>query len=122
MALMGDAAKLANKLVDEGKGVDKQVRRRSIARLGRDLRTVGGALGVLGGDPAAYAAGRRDRLVKRKGVAVPTVDAQIAARTEARGAKDFARADAIRAELAAMGVELLDRPDGTTDWRVRDDG
>jgi cysteinyl-tRNA synthetase len=122
VATMGDAAKLANKLIDETKGVDKQVRRRSIARLGRDLRTVGGALGVLGGDPAAYAAGRRDRLVKRKGVPVATVDAQIVARKEARGAKDFARADTIRAELAALGVELLDRPDGSTDWRVRDDG
>jgi cysteinyl-tRNA synthetase len=34
-------------------------------------------------------------------------------------AKDFARADAIRAELAAMGVELQDVPGGgETTWRV----
>ncbi|MCA9677292.1 MAG: cysteine--tRNA ligase, partial [Myxococcales bacterium] len=35
IAAMGEAAKLANKLLDEGKGVAKDVRRRSLARLGR---------------------------------------------------------------------------------------
>ena len=38
-------------------------------------------------------------------------------RAEARKAKDFARADEIRAELKAGGVELMDTPAGTT-WRV----
>ena len=41
-------------------------------------------------------------------------------RTAARAAKDFARADVVRAELLATGVELLDTPAGT-DWRVQDD-
>jgi cysteinyl-tRNA synthetase len=121
VAAMGDAAKLANKLLDEGKGVDKQVRRRTLARIARDLRTVGVALGVLGGSPTAYLAERRDRLVKRKGIDVAAIDASIAARTAARASKDFTRADAIRAELAGRGIELLDRPDGSTDWRVRDE-
>jgi len=122
MAALGEAAKLANKLLEDGKGIDKQMRRRSLARLGRELREVGGVLGVFGSDPGSYLAERRDRLVKRKGIPVTTVDAQIAARVAARAGKDFARADAIRAELAAQGIELLDRPDGTTDWRVRDEG
>ena len=33
-------------------------------------------------------------------------------RTDARAAKDFAQADAIRKELDAMGVELQDVPGG----------
>jgi len=39
-------------------------------------------------------------------------------RTEARAAKDFSRADEIRDRLAALGVALEDRGDGTT-WRLR---
>lgn len=37
-------------------------------------------------------------------------------RAAAKKAKDFARADAIREELAAKGIELRDSPEGTT-WR-----
>jgi cysteinyl-tRNA synthetase len=39
---------------------------------------------------------------------------RIAARTEAKRARDFARADAIRDELAALGVVLKDSAQGTT--------
>ncbi len=38
-------------------------------------------------------------------------------RSEARGAQDYARADAIRERLAALGVILEDRPEGTI-WRI----
>jgi len=44
------------------------------------------------------------------------IDALIAERTEARAAKNFARSDAIRDELAAAGVVLEDSAQGTT-WR-----
>lgn len=46
------------------------------------------------------------------------VEALLAERQEARKAKDFARADAIRDELAAMNVEIKDTREGTT-WHVR---
>jgi cysteinyl-tRNA synthetase len=121
MAALGEAAKLANKLLDEGKGIDKQVRRRTLARIGRDLRAVGDALGVFANAPAAYLADRRDRLAKRKQIDAGEVERAIAERTAARQGKDFARADAIRKELAGRGVELLDAPSGATEWRVQDE-
>ena len=44
--------------------------------------------------------------------------ALLAARVEAREARDWARADALRDELAAMGVEVTDGPAGTTARRL----
>ena len=120
MAAMGEAAKLANKLLDEGKGVDKQVRRRTLARLARDLRQAGEALGILGRSPTEALHDRRDRLVRRKGVDAVAVARCIEERAAARAGKDFARADDLRRQLTELGVELLDTPGGT-DWRVRDE-
>ncbi len=45
------------------------------------------------------------------------VGERIAARAQARKSKDFKAADAIRAELAAKGVEIEDTPQGTK-WRL----
>jgi cysteinyl-tRNA synthetase len=59
----------------------------------------------------------RDRRAKQKGITDADVEAKIAARKAAREAKDFAKADALRAELTALGVELMDGPTGTT-WRI----
>ena len=47
------------------------------------------------------------------------VNAKLAERASARAAKDYARGDAIRDELKALGVEVLDILGGT-DWRVHD--
>jgi cysteinyl-tRNA synthetase len=119
VAALHAALTLANKLLESSKGVDKQLRRRTLARLARDIRTVGDALGVFSQEPATYLRERRDRLVKAKQIDVSAVQAKIAERAAARGAKDFARADAIRKELAETGVALHDTPGGT-DWSVQD--
>ena len=72
------------------------------------LRAAGHLLGVLEHTPEAWFHGDAD----------PTqIEAAIAERIAARRAKNFARADTIRAELLAQGIALEDKPDGTTIWR-----
>ena len=46
----------------------------------------------------------------------PEIDALVAARTEAKKAKNWAEADRIRDELKARGIETTDTPQGTK-WR-----
>ena len=43
----------------------------------------------------------------------------IQARKEAKSKKDFAKADQIRDELKSLGVEIIDKPGGYTDWIQR---
>jgi cysteinyl-tRNA synthetase len=44
------------------------------------------------------------------------IDALVAARVEARRARNFAEADRIRDQLAAEGIDIMDGPEGST-WR-----
>ena len=46
------------------------------------------------------------------------VESLLEQRTEARKAKDWPRADEIRAEIDALGVEVMDNPSGST-WRKK---
>lgn len=72
---------------------------------------------VLGLDLAEL---RREDLRVRPATATVT-EAEIATRLgerrDARAAKDFARSDAIRDELAALGVEVMDGDPLGWDWR-----
>jgi cysteinyl-tRNA synthetase len=118
VAELGEAARAANKLLDDPKSAPKDVRRRSLARLRRDLRDAAcGALGLLCQDPRAFLHARRARLAALRGIDPAEIDAQLVEREAARKAKDFARADAIRASLRERGVEIMDTPRGA-EWRV----
>jgi cysteinyl-tRNA synthetase len=117
IAALGEAAKTANKLLDEPKGVAKPVRRRSLAQLARDMRSVGSALGLFLSEPAVFLDERRSRLASKRGIDPAQVAVLLSERTAARQAKDFARADALRDRMKEMGVEVLDTPHGV-DWKI----
>ncbi len=81
---------------------------------------IGGVLGLLESDPAAWAARIRAREERELAAAVDPawVEGKIAERAAARKARDFAAADRVRAELLERGVALEDGAGGTT-WRLR---
>ncbi len=78
---------------------------------------MGSELGILQRPPARALEELRAKAVVRRGIDPAMVEARIAERAEARRAKDFARSDAVRDELAALGVTIQDGPAGTT-WKV----
>jgi cysteinyl-tRNA synthetase len=84
------------------------------AELGAELRSLGGVLGIL-----ALPTEQWFRLSRVGGgwVSDDEVDRLVEARAAARAAKNWAQSDRIRHELAAAGIILEDRPDGTTVWR-----
>jgi cysteinyl-tRNA synthetase len=112
-----DAFVLANKLLDDPKAMPKPERAKTLAAIARDARAAGATLGIMRRPPAEFLLARRGRLCLRRKIDPAAVEARIVERAGARAAKDFKRADEIRAELKATGVELMDTPAGTT-WRV----
>ena len=48
-----------------------------------------------------------------------SIDDRIRAPKVARAAKNFAEADRLRDELAALGVAIKDNKDGTTTWEPK---
>jgi len=93
------------------------------------LKTLGGRLGLLQQEPATWIKGKPAILEPRQiigdfrveaelsfALSESEIEARIAERAEAKAAKDYARADAIRAELAAQGIIIKDTAGGV-EWR-----
>lgn len=81
-------------------------------RLKAEILACGQELGILGQTPAAWFSTAQPAQVD-----AAEVEALIEERRAARARKDWATADVMRDKLTAMGIVLMDGPQGTT-WRV----
>ncbi len=82
-------------------------------RLAGELKRLAGGLGLLQQTPQTFLKGAQQQVA----LSEEEIEAKIAERQAAKGSKDFARADAIRDELAALGIILKDSREGTT-WVI----
>jgi len=96
-----------HELRDIASQMEGEARANAIAR----LRNAGRIMGFLNVTPSDWFKG-----VDAKGPTGDDIDALLLERASARKAKDFARSDQIRDDLAARGIIIEDGPDGAT-WR-----
>jgi len=99
LAVLFDMARSINKALDAGSDV---------RALAESFVAMCSLLGIVQQDGTAWFQGGD--------VDVARIEQLIAERAEARGNRDFARADAVRDELAVMGIVLEDGPQGTL-WK-----
>ena len=81
------------------------------------VRVWHGILGLFGERPQDFLAELRTRRASRHGLDVAHIEALMQERQAARAARDFARSDTLRDELAGMGVVLRDTPTGAV-WDI----
>jgi cysteinyl-tRNA synthetase len=102
-----------NSLLAATKGVDKAARLTAAAAFVADMEQVAAILGCFGAAPEVWLLRRRDRRAALSRLDPARVEAVLTARREARAAKDWARADAIRDEMTALGLTVKDGPEGS---------
>ncbi len=119
LAKLADFLKGVNELCDQAMRKKGTAPKSSVEQAKAGFGALEAELG-LGTEAAdAILARIRDRRAMATGLETASVEQRIAERNEARKSKDFAKADRIRDELEALGVELLDGPEGTG-WTMAD--
>lgn len=106
-ALIDEMIQNANESLDDN-AKNRVLKRESVANIAYIARLLG--FGTQ--NPFEYFQFGIDDATKQK------IDALIIKRNDAKKAKDFARSDAIRDEITALGVSLMDTPQGTFWERV----
>ncbi len=122
LSVLAELGRAANEIVMQAPKLKKDPAKHEALRglAAAALRALDAAcapLGLMQAESEAYWARTKARRLRLRGLDAATIDAKVAARSEARRAKDFARADAIRKELAESAVEIFDAGD-TSSWKI----
>lgn len=117
LARVSELLKAANELCDFAARKKGKVSASAVAHAEKGFAAMSEILGLGAQDPEAFLTRIRDRRARALGLEPAEVLKRIEARKQARADKDFALADKLRDELAVLGVELHDSPEGTS-WSI----
>jgi cysteinyl-tRNA synthetase len=109
LAVMFDLARELNKAKEQNSA--------HIPSLAMTLRSLGSLLGILQNDPEAFLKGEA-----QTGLSEADIENKIRERLQAKKAKNWTLADAIRNDLKQQGIILEDMPNGITTWRREESG
>lgn len=118
LAHTSDFLSALNQLCDAAMAKKGKAAKAAVEAAKRGLDALGARLGLGTDEPSAFLTRVRDRRAAALGLDRQWVEQMLRERREARSAKDFARADEIREELAERGVEVLDGQ-AETSWRLQ---
>ena len=104
--------RIVNRLLDDKSLRAGEGTRQVLEEFGQRMAHVTAETGLFGQDPAAFLDALRLSRCRRGNIDVERVEELLALRVAARREKDFARSDELRDELARMGVEVRDTPEG----------
>lgn len=82
------------------------------------VRRFGRLMSLFQQNPSQFLIDLDDRLLAKAKLRRVDIDQLVAARQKVREAKDFKRADELRTELSAMGIQVADTPQGSF-WEVQ---
>ncbi|KAK2992478.1 hypothetical protein RJ640_011617 [Escallonia rubra] len=116
LAAMSDPLKTANDLLHTRKGKKQKLRIESLAALEKAIKNALITLGFMPTSSSEVLHQLREKALKRAKLTENEVLHRIDERNTARKNKEFGKSDAIRKDLAAVGISLMDSPEGTT-WR-----
>ncbi|CAH9107006.1 unnamed protein product [Cuscuta europaea] len=116
LAAMSDPLKMMNDLLHTRKGKKQGLRIESLVALEKTIRSALSILGLIPSDYCEVLQQLREKALTRANLREDQVFHKIEERMWARKNKEYERSDSIRKELAALGIALMDSPDGTT-WR-----
>ncbi|NOR55309.1 MAG: cysteine--tRNA ligase, partial [Sulfurovum sp.] len=102
LALIDELIGLTNDALDANPK-DKSLKKETLA----NLEFINTLLGFGGKEPFSYFQIGVDEALKTQ------IETLIEARLTAKKEKDFARSDAIRDEITALGISIMDSPEGT---------
>ncbi|XP_038679056.1 cysteine--tRNA ligase, chloroplastic/mitochondrial isoform X2 [Tripterygium wilfordii] len=116
LASLSDPLKTINDMLHTRKGKKQTKRIEALAAMENIIRSI---LTILGLMPTSYAEvlqQLREKALTRAKLTEDDILRKIEERTTARKNKDYEKSDAIRKDLAAVGIALMDSPDGTS-WK-----
>lgn len=112
-----DMIRLTNNFIVDEKNIASSDKTRILAETTKVFDHFGTVLGVLQSDADHFFASDKETELRKRGLNIDEIESLVRQRESARKEKDWARADAIRKELAVLHIVLKDSPHGTS-WMI----